>query len=427
MVRWASRALAAPALFAAPIVSFVAIVIGAGVASTGVLAPWRGDVADYLAGLSAAIFFAAVIVIVPIQAADRLLLLLGWILKSAIALALMLAYEAQYDFLDAYSYYGDARFGAYTGGDLSLGAGTEAITYVLQMFYLVLPPSYHMSKVIFAFIGLIGLYLAFRGWATYRDDRTHRMLIILTLFPGLLFWSSILGKEPVLIFAVGLYIFGLAKFFKGHGSGYIGYVILAVVIAGFIRPWMAVILSIAMTVGVLAGIKDRIKRLGATASSVVLVMLFGSLVVNMLDLDIINQISRGWSEGGSAQDVPQFLSYGELLQFLPTGAFAALFRPLPGEVLNAFGLFASLENVLLLGALLTGAVCWRLHFLRDRLYLVLLALVVMWAAMYGVVSYQNLGTAVRFKAQILPALLILLWWPFARKQADNDKTGRPAE
>ena len=427
MVALLSRRFVAPVLFLAPTISIVAVVIGVWVVPTGVLAPWRGDVADYLAGLSAAIFFAAVIVIVPIPARDRLLLLLGWTLKCAVTLGLMLAYEAQYDFLDAYSYYSDARFGAYTGEELSLGAGTEAVTYLLQMCYLVLPPSYHMSKVIFAFVGLMGLYLTFRAWATYSDDRSHRMLFILMLFPGLLFWSSILGKEPVLVFAVGLYIFGLAKFFRRHSVGYLGYVILGVVVAGFIRPWMAVILSIAMAFGVMAGIKDRGKRLAAIASSAALVMLFGSLVVNMLALDIINQNSRGWSEGGSAQDVPQFSSYGELLKFLPIGAFAALFRPLPGEVLNAFGLLASLENVLLLGAMLIGAVYWRRSFLRDRLYFVLLALVAMWAAMYGVVSYQNLGTAVRFKAQILPPLLILLWWPFAHRRADNEKTDRPAK
>jgi hypothetical protein len=37
-------------------------------------------------------------------------------------------------------------------------------------------------------------------------------------------------------------------------------------------------------------------------------------------------------------------------------------------------------------------------------------LVVIWASLYGPISYQNLGAAVRFRLQVLPVeLLILLY------------------
>jgi len=43
------------------------------------------------------------------------------------------------------------------------------------------------------------------------------------------------------------------------------------------------------------------------------------------------------------------------------------------------------------------------------------------------VSYQNLGTAVRFKAQILPVLLIVLWWPFWARKVVKSKSRQMVE
>lgn len=386
--------------------------VGAWVMSANVDVPWLGYASDYLAGVAMAGLLAVLVFVVPLRERDRLPFFLVWIAKSSVVLGFMLVYESHYDFLDAYSYHKLARFGDYTTADLYLGSGTETITYVLQLLYAVLPSSYHMAKVIFAFIGLVGVYLAYRGWVIYTGDRSRRVFLILALFPGLLFWSSILGKDPLLVLAIGLFTYGLSTVFIGRGARGFFIVACAILLAGAIRPWMAIVLSTTLGVSFAVSAHGLKKGLVLIVVPAALIALFGSYVLSMLNLETINQISRGWSEGGAAQVVPEFTSYTQVITFLPVGAFTALFRPLPGEVMNMFGLLASIENSLLLGMLVWGSFYWERSLLRDRLYVTLFALVFIWAMVYGFASYQNLGTAVRFKAQILPALLIVLWWPF---------------
>lgn len=388
---------------------------GMWVVSVGVSAPWVGYVPDYYAGVITAALLAVLFFIFPIEETDCIRLFLAWIVKCFVVLGFMLIYESHYDFLDAYSYHMLAQFADYTIGDLYWGSGTETITYVLQLLYAVLPSSYHMAKVIFAFIGLVGVYLAYRGWVIHTGDRSPRVFLILALFPGLLFWSSILGKDPLLVLAIGLYIYGLSTVFTGRGARGFFIVACAILVAGAIRPWMAIVLSTTLGVSFAVSAHGLKKGLVLIVAPAVLVAVFGSYVLSMLNLETINQISRGWSEGGAAQAVPEFSSYAQVITFLPIGAFTALFRPLPGEVMNMFGLLASIENALLLGMLVWGSFYWERSLLRDRLYVTLCVLVVIWAMAYGFASYQNLGTAVRFKAQILPALLLVLWWPFWRR------------
>lgn len=394
---------------------WIAVQISALATSTGVRLPWEGHEPDYLAGLGAALALGAFLLIAPVRERNRLPLLLAWVIKCFVVLGFMLVYESQYDALDAYSYHEQARLGEYAAADLTWGAGTQLVTYALQLLYEVLPPSYHMTKVIFAFMGLVGIYLVYRGWSIYTGDQSRRLFFILALFPGILFWSSILGKEPVLIFSMGLYVYGLAYFLKRRQLLGLFLICAAVILAGAIRPWMAIILSIPLGMGVF------ISSRGPKKKWLILIIFASALVASIplldeyaavsLRLDAINQMSRGWSEGGAAQTVPEFGSYQDVAAFLPLGAFTALFRPLPGEIMNAFGLMASLESLLLLGMMVLGVMHWRQNLLKDLLYVMLCSLVIVWAIAYGLVSYQNLGTAVRFRAQILPVLFVVLWWP----------------
>src|SRR5690606_22583316 len=104
---------------------------------------------------------------------------------------------------------------------------------------------------------------------------------------------------------------------------------------------------------------------------------------------------------------------------MPLGITAALFRPLPFEILSPFGMLAGLENAFLVYLLLWAIRRTRLRDLKDPFVAWMLLTIGTWATVYGFVSYQNLGSAVRFRLQILPLLLIVLlhlaqWGPKQR-------------
>ena len=96
-----------------------------------------------------------------------------------------------------------------------------------------------------------------------------------------------------------------------------------------------------------------------------------------------------------------------MIAFMPLGAFTALFRPLPFEVPNLFGLLAGLENVYLLVLFAVGLKRHGLSWSRQPILLWAATVLLVWGAAYGFASYQNLGTAFRYRAQVAPILLLL--------------------
>lgn len=391
--------------------------------------PWLSHETDYLAGLVAAVCLAAVLMTWPIRARQKLALVVLWTIKAATALGIMLFYEAHYDSLDAYALHQNARLGVYALEHMGWGRGTENLTILLQGVYAVLPASYHLAKILLSFIGLTGVYLVYRGAMRAWGGSSLLPLFLLALFPGVLFWSSILGKEPLMIFAVGLFTYGLGRFrSSGRILSGILFILLGILLAGAIRIWMVYILLAPLLL--MVAVDPRLSR-AVKLTWVVVVLSVGVMfwlpsierVGVTTESDVVEHLdtlSKGWASGGSAQEAPEFEVSSDLIRFLPVGAFTALFRPLPGEITTVFGILAGLENLLLLSLVVISAIRFP-KCLRDPLFLGLAVLVGMWAGIYGFVSYQNLGTAVRFKTQILPIVLLLVMFPWWQRLAYRDR------
>ena len=76
--------------------------------------------------------------------------------------------------------------------------------------------------------------------------------------------------------------------------------------------------------------------------------------------------------------------------------------------MNPFGMLAGLEDLVLLGLLMRALRRFRREYLQRPVIVWAILFVVIWSALYGVISSHNLGAAVRFRLQILPVFLLLL-------------------
>jgi hypothetical protein len=122
---------------------------------------------------------------------------------------------------------------------------------------------------------------------------------------------------------------------------------------------------------------------------------------------LLNTVSRSWAFGGTAQAVPEFNNVFDIIVFLPIGMFTALFRPMPWEAHNLFTILASIENLILIFLFLKGLRNFDMHFVRYPFIAFAGLLLAAWALVYAFISYQNLGTALRFKSDILPFFLLI--------------------
>lgn len=380
---------------------------------------------DYFVAVLWALGAGAVIYFSPFFMRHRVALLQLWFVRCLVTLGFMLLYENHYG-LDAYHYFylSKQSFVDWSAVEFGRGSANVAALSWLMNQYLPIFDSYHALKVCYSLIGFIGIYIFYRAFTLYLGRDIPKLLYFLGLFPSMLFWSSILGKDPIVILGIGIYTYGVISWIKGKGYSSFLWVAAGVLLAGWIRIWLLLILMVPLSTILFSTARTKLSK----AMVVLLVGAGTALSFQSLstyfnfesaeELVVGTQkLSRGWSRGGSAQQVDEFNSLGDMVKFAPKGMFTALFRPLPGEVLNPFGLLAGLENLFVL--ILFFLACRKVKLSQIRKDPILtwgVGLVLVWSFMYGFVSYQNLGSAVRFKLQILPILVALIFYVLKKEE-----------
>lgn len=385
--------------------------------------PQENLAGDYLTAVAWAMILGASLLAWPVPARDKRPLLWAWLAKCLVTLGFMLFYESHYG-LDAYYYFYESGTPGFVWGGLKMGAGTQNLVNLAWLHQQFIPDSYHALKVSFSMVGLLAVYLFYRAAVIFLKRENAGLFYAIALFPSILFWSSILGKDPFVLLGIALYVYGVVGWYELKRARYVLAILLGVFVGALFRVWLGPILVAPLLVFAflkMRGLAMRVAFLAAVACSFFYLQdqFMARFRIETMDdlLATTNSVSQAWNHGGSAQEVPEaFSDIDTMVGFVPLGAFTALFRPLPGDVPTLFGTLAGLENLLLLVLLLMALKRTRWRELGNPLALWAVLLVLVWAVAYGFVSYQNFGTAVRYKLQILPLLLGLLLY-FSRRRS----------
>ena len=369
---------------------------------------------DYATGVIAAFVLLALIFFWPAPAAHRRVLFFLWLLRLGVTLGAMLAYEAYYS-LDANWYYVVGKSLNEPLSWIKFGEGTQNIPALVGLLSHI-TESYSAQKVIFSYVGLIAVYIFYRAATICLGQDNIVMLYALGLLPSLVFWSSIMGKDPVVLLGIAIYCYGVAGLIVRQKISMVFYIALGLFIASFIRVWLGVIFVTPLIITyVMSGRSSALTKLMFLLIAIpgFLLTLQGfserfSLETTQDLVATTDQISTSWAYGGSAQQIEGgFTSIPSMIAFMPIGAFTALFRPLPFEVPNLFGLLAGLENTYLLLLFVVGLMRRGFGWLGQPVLLWALTTLIVWGAVYGFASYQNLGSAFRFRVQVVPILFLL--------------------
>ncbi len=373
------------------------------------------NTSEYLWGWVWALVLCIIVIVLPLASRTRLALLALWIAKIAVTLGLMLIYEAVYG-LDAWLYYFQVTTGIVfvDGAEYS---GNVVMMDVIEFLLRFQPTSYHATKVSFAFIGLAGTFAFYRAAVIYLEREDLRILFFLGLFPSILFWSSILGKDPITFLGVGLYSIGMVDLLKNGRPRYLIFLIVGVALATWMRVWYFA-LMVAPMVTFLSSKKLRAMVPILVIFAIVFGSLFQSQISNFVEgygfrsgTDLIQALEAhgaafvlsGSESSASIGTPPDLSSFSSFMKHLPFGTFAMLFRPLPGEVLNPFGLLVGVENLIILYLLYKAAKSFSFEKI-DSVLLWAMLYVLGWAAFHGLVIL-NFGSSVRFRLNMLPLLI----------------------
>jgi hypothetical protein len=374
--------------------------------------------ADYAKGVIWAVFVGATIALWPVDRDERLALGVIWLLKCCVALGFMLFFEARSEVLDAYDYFADSRHESFDWSTLGLGSGRSIVIALAWLHSHWLIESFHAAKMTFAMIGLVAVFVFYRAACIALGTRRIALLYAIALFPSVLFWSSILGKDPIALLGLAIFSYGVVGWLRTGRGRSLAIAGVGLAIASAIRLWLGPICAVPVLLVGLRAVRQWRYRFALLAVGAVIIIGLVKLLRDYFALDTlaeslqaIGAFSTAWAVGGSGRLVLTDLSNPvELIKFLPIGFVTALFRPFPGEVMNAFGLLAGLENLVIVSLVVLAVVRTRWRELRDPVIAWAILFIVLWAVAYAPISHQNLGTASRFRLQVLPTMLALIFY-----------------
>lgn len=284
--------------------------------------------------------------------------------------------------------------------------GTSFVVYITQIFKTNFNASFE-DMLMFNSLISMGAVLFLISNTLEKDEYTpSRQLIlsILFLLPGLHFWTSNIGKDSFALAGLALFLFGAADFKKRIWQAVAGLILVALV-----RPHIAVILAAAVALAQLefSFRPNRIFTLalfsgaGLTVAYFTFQTFFG---INVLD---INELGKFFTERDamfSSMATADVTYYANPLRRIAQ----FLFQPLFFDASDGFGLAASVENALLICAMLTiAADIFRRQSLgrpEGKLYFFFLITMIL---VLGLTSY-NVGLALRQKVMLYPAFILIL-------------------
>ncbi|MGH9203972.1 MAG: hypothetical protein ACRD2A_22320, partial [Vicinamibacterales bacterium] len=189
------------------------------------------------------------------------LLVLALLLKFAAAIvAHYVAYTVYEGSSDVVRYHnqGVGLAERFRSGDFHVAhlTGTDFPIFLNGVLYAIIGPTRYGGFVFHSWLAYWGLFLFYRAFKiAVPDGRWETYARLLFFLPSLVFWSSLMGKEPWMVFALGIATYGVGRAFSGRAARGVLLIGLGIWFMALIRP------HVAAMVGISAGLAYLVRRL----------------------------------------------------------------------------------------------------------------------------------------------------------------------
>jgi len=389
---------------------------------------------SYLYGIIWAWLLAYSINIWPLNEREKTWLIIIWGIKTFVTLGVFLFYEYNYKLLDAFVYFFQPTQDDFISKGIS-NDGAETILTLVWLHHQLLPESFQLLKVSFSYIGLIASFIFYRAFSIIISYKNISLLLLFSLFPSILFFSSTIGKEPLLLLGISVYVLGVIGLHKKLNHYYLTMIIIGLVILFFTRYWISLILIPPLLVifwhsRIQFNLKIIILFLLLLLAYILCNYTLHRLLFYNVDLafseegknifEALNALFANLSFGGSSNTwYKSFNSFGDIFEFLPLGIFTALYRPLPGEVSGIFGVISGITNTAILLVTIHALFYFRKSYLYSPIFQWMIAIIICWLSIYSFLSFSNFGTNERYKVQIIPIILGLLLYIYHERKHNS--------
>jgi hypothetical protein len=307
---------------------------------------------------------------------------------------------------------------AHLGGIVANGS----VSIVVGVVFTIIGSNQAAAFLIFSWLSFIGIVFFFRAFTvTFSGQGSHRYGYLVFFLPSLIFWTSDVSKESIMMFLLGPTAYACARILARRGGANWPIIIACSAGGAFIRPNETLLALGGFTIAMIfrpAGTSSKFEGGRRTVSLILLgtmtvVAVFVTLhflpgAHGSINLNQINHDNQGTGNGYGSSGV----TYSGNPLYYPKDVFVVLFDPLPinahsgGQFLEAF------ESTVLLALVVTS-------FRRLRLVpraglarpYVIMCLLFTAAFCYAFASLGNLGLITREATVTMPFFLVLLCIP----------------
>lgn len=317
--------------------------------------------------------------------------------------------------------------------------GTPIIGFFNGFVYAITGPSMVGAFLVFGMLAFLGRWFFYRAHRIAFPEGEHGLYFAGMFFlPSLVYWPASLGKDAIMIFALGLGTLGLARLFRGFSLRGAAALVAALLICFLVREAVALLLLLGAAGGLIARPGRITSPLARPVRAAVLIpiLLVGVVFAVQFTAERLHidesvegviaehqETSEGLFQGGSAFDpLPITSPLGLVL-----APVTVLFRPFVWELRDALGLVAGLEGLIILGLVVFRGRQMVQSLKRWRSGMVVTALLMTLTLIFTLSSFTNFGLLARQRTQLLPFLLMLFTAVVYRRVKARRVFGPPQE
>jgi hypothetical protein len=280
--------------------------------------------------------------------------------------------------------------------------------------------TYFAHILIMCFVALVGWVLIFNSVFASANGKPGLLALLVLLLPSVLFWASAVIKEPILVFGLGLFVYGLIKLRSGvQDAKFLTTAFLLVTGALILLSIKFYVLACLLPASLAFLLLWKAQKLAVIITKYVFINIFLLTLafsvqnfiprINLPQM-LVNKQRHAIKEAeyfnaGSLISIPAITPDAySIIKTAPVGIWNSILRPYLWEGRNPMMLASALENLLVLAIIVLALLYRNKSGAPVNLILFLLTFSLTYFALIGICT-PVLGNLVRYKAPVLPIFL----------------------
>ena len=273
---------------------------------------------------------------------------------------------------------------------------------------------YNVHAVIFAFLSFIGTYNIYLFFVK-KVRNVNLLQFILFGLPSIVFWTSGVHKEALVIFALGMILYNVNFVLKNeHTKRHLLFTFIGLFILGYIRIYLLAFLFPLIAAIFLYTKFDRKQSTISVffATGIISVLVVGLIIFLFPNISFIHEffVRRTYflnSPGNYTFNVASIPhNFGSLFILLWEAISNPFIRPLPAECNSVLPFLASFETIIIFALILILLFSVKIKSLLSNPYALFCILYSLSTLFLIGLIVNNSGAIVRYRSIAIPFLLI---------------------